>query len=50
MKKNSAAVFRPIGRVEDGVIRIQRDWAAGLDGIEGFSHLIVIYWLDRNLW
>ena len=48
MKKNPAAVFRPIGRVEDGVIRIHRDWAPGLDGIEGFSHLIVIYWLDQS--
>lgn len=47
MTKQSAAVFRPIGRVEDGVIRVHRRWAAGLDGIDGFSHLIVLYWLDQ---
>ena len=47
MKKQPTPVFRPIGRVEDGAIRVHRRWAAALDGIDGFSHLIVIYWLDQ---
>ena len=38
---------RPIGRVGRGTIRIHRRWAKGLDGIEGFSHLIVLVWLDH---
>jgi tRNA (adenine37-N6)-methyltransferase len=29
------------------VIDIDERWAAGLDGIEGFSHLVVLFYLDR---
>ena len=47
LKKQPVALFRPIGRVENGVIRLHRRWAAGLDGIDGFSHLIVLCWLDQ---
>jgi tRNA-Thr(GGU) m(6)t(6)A37 methyltransferase TsaA len=34
---------------EEGASEIEIDavWADGLDGIEGFSHLWVIWWLDR---
>ena len=34
---------------EEGTSEIEIDaaWADGLDGIEGFSHLWVIWWLDR---
>ena len=28
-------------------IVIDDQWAAGLDGVEEFSHLIVLFWLDR---
>ena len=28
MKKARAAVFRPIGKVEDGAIRLDRRWTA----------------------
>lgn len=47
MSRACAAVFRPIGEVEDGAIRLDRRWTAALNGIEGFSHLIVLYWLDK---
>ena len=29
------------------VLEILPRWAAGLDGIEGFSHVVVLFWLDR---
>jgi tRNA-Thr(GGU) m(6)t(6)A37 methyltransferase TsaA len=29
------------------VIQIHRRWLKALKGIEGFSHLIVVFWLDR---
>ncbi len=48
MSRTSERLFlRPIGRVEKDVIRIRRRWAPGLQGIEGFSHLIVLFWLHR---
>lgn len=47
MTKQSVAQFRPVGVVENGTIRVDRRWAAGLTAIEGFSHLIVIYWLNE---
>jgi tRNA-Thr(GGU) m(6)t(6)A37 methyltransferase TsaA len=28
-------------------IVISEEWAAALDGVEEFSHLIVLFWLDR---
>ena len=28
-------------------IEIDADWAEALDGIEGFSHIWVVWWLDR---
>jgi len=50
----------PIGRViragepprssaKDGVseIAIDEKYADGLDGIDGFSHIVVLFWLDR---
>lgn len=54
--------FRPIGRVTNGITdRRQRGWreveseivldpdlAPSLDGIEGFSHVIVVYWLHES--
>lgn len=45
--KGPAAVFTPIGSVKDGVIQIHRRWAGALAGIEGFSHLIIVSWLDQ---
>ena len=31
----------------EGVIEVYEEYAEGLNGIEGFSHLIVIAYLDR---
>lgn len=48
------AVFHmgPIGRVEIGetskTIRVFREYEPGLKGLEEFSHVVVLYWLDRN--
>jgi len=53
--------LRPIGHVENGVqkgeqaiweelesrIVLDSQWAEGLQGLEEFSHLVVIFWLDR---
>lgn len=53
--------LRPIGYVQNGVqkgeqtiweevesrIVLDGQWAAGLRGLEEFSHLVVIFWLDR---
>jgi tRNA-Thr(GGU) m(6)t(6)A37 methyltransferase TsaA len=32
---------------QETIIEILPRWADGLAGIEGFSHLVVIFWLDR---
>ncbi len=53
--------LRPIGRVENDVhpgqdvaweeidskIVIDQKWATGLEGLEEFSHIVAIFWLDR---
>lgn len=40
-------VLRPIGTVKGNEIRLNRKWIPSLQEIEGFSHLIVLCWLDR---
>jgi tRNA (adenine37-N6)-methyltransferase len=54
--------LRPIGRVVEGPacppeagwegrearIEIDPAWAGALDGIEGFSHVWIVWWLDRS--
>lgn len=56
------AIFRSIGRVRNGITdRGYRGWrgvkseialdpalAPSLDGIEGFSHIIVLYWMHES--
>lgn len=53
--------LRPIGHVENGVppwehaawegiesrICISEEWEEGLQGLEEFSHVVVVFWLDR---
>ena len=39
--------FKPIGSFRKGIITVKAPWAKGLKGIEGFSHLIVLFWLDK---
>ena len=45
-------VVRPIGRVEktdDGArIIVDKQYQPGLLGLEGFSHVYVFWWFDRN--
>jgi tRNA-Thr(GGU) m(6)t(6)A37 methyltransferase TsaA len=56
MAEESALTLRPIGQVvrgdrgEEGEAEIEIDpaWADALDGIEGFSHIWVVWWLDRS--
>jgi len=59
---NRVLTLRPIGHVENGVqkgeqttwedvesrIVLDSQWAEGLRGLEEFSHLVVIFWLDRS--
>jgi tRNA-Thr(GGU) m(6)t(6)A37 methyltransferase TsaA len=62
MNRNVEVTLRPIGRVAHGrapgargdrweeataQIEIESRWAAALDGIDGFSHIWVVWWLDR---
>jgi tRNA-Thr(GGU) m(6)t(6)A37 methyltransferase TsaA len=62
MDDRQVLALRPIGRVvrgrprpdrggawEEGIaeIEIEPDWSGALDGIEGFSHIWVVWWLDR---
>ena len=37
--------LHPIGVVRKNSIRIHKRWIKALRGIEGFSHLIVVFWL-----
>jgi tRNA-Thr(GGU) m(6)t(6)A37 methyltransferase TsaA len=63
MSKQAAVTFDPIGIVKNGVsetpkrphwqqdtisdLIIDPTWEAGLEGLEGFSHIIVLFWFDR---
>ncbi len=38
---------KSIGSVRKGVIVLQRPWTRGLQGIEGYSHLMVFFWLHQ---
>jgi len=40
--------FEPIGTVRKGAILIDRRWAKGMAGIEGFSHLLVLTFLHKG--
>ena len=60
---NSPITFKPIGVVRNGVkkapdgrdwwveliskVDIEKPYTEALDGLEGFSHIIVLYWLHR---
>jgi tRNA-Thr(GGU) m(6)t(6)A37 methyltransferase TsaA len=62
MDEERALILQPIGSVLEGrpwptgrdsweekeaVIEIDAAWAGALDGIEGFSHIWIVWWLDR---
>lgn len=40
-------VLKPIGTVRKGRIILDRKWAKGLTGIDGFSHVVGLFWMDR---
>ncbi len=60
---NSPIILRPIGFVKNGIkqtpkkhdwqsetvseLIIETEWMEGLEGLEGFSHIIILFWLDR---
>jgi tRNA (adenine37-N6)-methyltransferase len=62
MPENRELTLRPIGRVVEGrppsqrrvpwegesVLEIKAVWAEGLEGLDGFSHVWVLWWLDRS--
>ncbi len=39
--------IRPIGRARGQRIEINKRWRKALQGIEGFSHIIVLFWLNK---
>lgn len=40
-------VLQPIGRVRGNTIQVHKRWATGLQGIEDFSHIIIVFWLHQ---
>ena len=46
MKMKSSSL-KPIGQVQQGKIIIGRKWEKGLKSIDGFSHVICLFWMDR---
>jgi tRNA-Thr(GGU) m(6)t(6)A37 methyltransferase TsaA len=63
MTESHELVLRPIGRVlkgrtrkgpddewkdKEAEIEIDPAWEPALDGIEGFSHIWIVWWLDRT--
>lgn len=42
-----SVVFHLIGRVRGQNIELDKRMTKALDGIEGFSHIIVLFWLDK---
>jgi tRNA (adenine37-N6)-methyltransferase len=42
-----AAIFKPIGRVRGKNIELKKRMTKALDGIEGFSHIVVLFWLHK---
>lgn len=45
---SKSACFRPIGRVRKSVVEIEKRWLKGLENLEGFSHIILLGWMDRT--
>ena len=47
VKRKSVFRLAPIGFVKRDEVIVKKKWSRALDGIEEFSHLIVVTWLDR---
>lgn len=43
----NSLTLKPIGYAQKGRILLERKWEKALSGLEGFSHLIVLFWMDR---
>lgn len=62
VSKNGTITIKPLGRAKNTInkpmlpgwkdvateIVIDKDYAKGLDGIEDYSHIIVVYWMDQE--
>lgn len=60
--KNGVITIRPLGLAKNGIhkpmlpgwkdvvteIVIDKKYAKGLDGIEDYSHVIIVYWMDKE--
>ena len=60
--KNGAITIKPLGKAKNNVAKpmlpswkdvvteivIDKSYAKGLDGIEDYSHIIVVYWMDKE--
>ncbi|MBI2074692.1 MAG: tRNA (N6-threonylcarbamoyladenosine(37)-N6)-methyltransferase TrmO [Candidatus Levybacteria bacterium] len=60
--KNGTITIKPLGKAKNGVTKptlpswkdiiseivIDKKFALGLDGIEYYSHVIVVYWMDKE--
>ena len=40
--------LKPIGIAIQGKIILNPQWAKGLTGIDGFSHILGVFWMDRS--
>ncbi len=63
LSQSSDIIFHPIGHVKNSVrqtperpdwqldtvseLIVDPEWEQGLEGLEGFSHIIVLFWFDR---
>lgn len=45
--KSRKPSLKPIGLALQGKIYLDPKWAKGLTGIEGFSHILGVFWMDR---
>ncbi|HVZ80081.1 MAG TPA: SAM-dependent methyltransferase [bacterium] len=45
--KTKRSPLKPIGLALQGRILVDPKWAKGLTGLEGFSHILALFWMDR---
>lgn len=62
MNKTGEIRIKPIGKAKNNILKptlagwkniitnivIEKRYTKGLDGIEGYSHIIVVYWMDKE--
>lgn len=61
--KDGTIKIKPLGKAENGITKpmlpgwrdiitkivINKQYTKGLDGIEDYSHVIIVYWMDREI-